>query len=189
MRIVLASASPRRKRLLEEAGYRVLCVASGAWEMEGAAQPAAEVAQENALRKARAVAKKFPQDLVLGADTVVTCGGRFFGKPRDLGEAFEMLRALVGRTHEVVTGVVLLEPDRPARDFFDSSLVTFHPLGEDAIRACLATGNPLDKAAGYAAQDDDGRLIKKITGSVTNVIGLPMEKLEKLLAAIPGRDG
>jgi septum formation protein len=150
--------------------------------MRSATLPAAEIALENALRKARVIANNFPHDLVLGADTVVTSGGRFFGKPRDLNEAFQMLQSLAGRTHEVVTGVVILRPDKPPREFFESSRVTFHPLDAAAIRAYLATIDPLDKAAGYAAQDDNGRIIEKITGSVTNVIGLPMERLGEMLA-------
>lgn len=179
--IVLASASPRRKLLLEEAGYSVRCEISGAEELEDDLMPPAALALENAARKARLVAALFPQETVLAADTVVALGGRFYGKPSDLADAFRMLSELSGQTHEVVTGVVLHLPGGSLRQFSESSLVTFHPLGAEEIRAYLASIHPLDKAGAYAAQDDNGRIIRGIAGSVTNVIGLPMESLKSVL--------
>jgi len=181
LRIVLASASPRRKWLLEEAGYSVECIVSGAEELEDNELPPTDLALENAFRKASAVAAGFPEETILAADTVVWQSGRFFGKPADLPDAFRMLKTLSGRTHEVVTGVVIHRPDRPVTKFSVSSLVTFHPLDDKAIHAYLESIHPLDKAGAYAAQDDNGRIIEKIEGSVTNVIGLPIERLRDIL--------
>ncbi len=181
LRIILASASPRRKWLLEEAGYSVECIVSGAEELEDNDLSPTELALENAFRKASAVAARFPGEVVLAADTVVWQSGQFFGKPADIPDAFRMLKTLSGRTHEVVTGVVIHLPGRPTAKFSESSLVTFHPLDDEAIRAYLESIQPLDKAGAYAAQDDNGRIIEKIAGSVTNVIGLPLERLHGIL--------
>lgn len=185
MRIVLASASPRRKWLLEGAGYTVTCEVSGAEEIEDLSFSPSALALENAWRKARPVAAKFPGETVVAADTVVALEGRFFGKPASPDDAFRMLTELSGRTHEVVTGVALCRPHQPETSFAVSSLVTFRPLREEGIRAYLAEIHPYDKAGGYAAQDDGGRIIAGIEGSVTNVIGLPLEWLGEVL----GRPG
>lgn len=183
MRIVLASASPRRKWLLEGAGYTVRCEVSGADELEDASFSPSGLALENAWRKARPIAEKLPEETIVAADTVVALGGRFFGKPADPADAFRMLSELSGRTHEVVTGVALCRPGRPETSFAASSLVTFRPLGADDIRAYLADIHPYDKAGSYAAQDDNGRIIARIEGSVTNVIGLPLELLVEILGS------
>lgn len=182
LKVVLASASPRRKQLLEDAGYHVTCIVSGADEIEDHSFQPAGLALENAVRKAGVVAGKFPNQIVIAADTVVWRSGRFFGKPADLDEAFRMLRELAGNTHEVVTGVVIHFPEKESVSFAESSLVTFHPLSDDQIRQYLLSIHPLDKAGGYAAQNDEGRIIKRIEGSVTNVIGLPLEQIKKILA-------
>jgi septum formation protein len=179
--LVLASASPRRKWLLEEAGYQVRCEVSGAEELEDNSLAPSALALENAARKARIVAARFPQETVLAADTVVAMDGRFYGKPSDMADAFRMLSRLSGKTHEVVTGVVIHFPGRLRKEVFASSLVTFHELGPEAIHAYIASIHPLDKAGGYAAQDDGGRIIRQIEGSVTNVIGLPLELLHAVL--------
>ena len=181
MKIILASASPRRKQLLEEAGYLVECIVSGAEEIEDHSFAPAELALENAGRKARIVAKDFPGHVVIAADTVVWKNGRFFGKPSDADDAFRMLKELVGHTHEVVTGVVIYFPDGGTAIFSESSLVTFHALDDGEIRAYLETIHALDKAGAYAAQGDNGRIIRKIAGSVTNVIGLPVERVRDVL--------
>jgi len=181
--LVLASASPRRKRLLEEAGFRVRCVVSGAVELEDDSAVPSALALENAARKAQIVAAHFPDYTVIAADTVVAMDGRFFGKPADMEDAFRMLAELSGKSHEVVTGVAIHSPGGARNEFFESSRVTFRPLGPDEIRAYIASINPLDKAGSYAAQDDGGRIISRIEGSVTNVIGLPLERLLAELAA------
>lgn len=181
LKVVLASASPWRKNLLEEAGYDVECVVSGADEIEDHSIPPAHLALENASRKAAVVAPGYLNDIVIAADTVVWRSGKFFGKPSSLAEAFLMLSELSGETHEVVTGVVIHFPGRGIRKFSESSLVTFHELDDVALREYLGSIEPLDKAGAYAAQDDNGRMIKTIEGSVTNVIGLPLERLREVL--------
>jgi len=181
LKILLASASPRRKWLLEEAGYSVRCEVSGADELEDDSLSPAALALENASRKARIVAGRFPDELVIAADTVVAMDRAFYGKPPDMEEAFRMISKLSGNTHEVVTGVAIHFPGGESKYFAESSLVTFHPLGPDEIRSYLASIHPLDKAGAYAAQDDGGRIIRRIEGSLTNVIGLPMESLAAVL--------
>ncbi|MFA7344813.1 MAG: Maf family protein [Terrimicrobiaceae bacterium] len=181
MKIVLASASPRRKQLLEGAGYEVTCIVSGAEEIEDHSFSPTDLALTNATRKAERVAKHTPREIVIAADTVVWKEGRFFGKPSDTEDAFRMLKELAGHTHEVVTGVVVCFPGGETKAFAESSLVTFHSLDDEGIRLYLDAIHPLDKAGAYAAQDDNGRIIKKIAGSVTNVIGLPLERLEGVL--------
>ena len=167
--------------MLEEAGYHVECIVSGAEEIEDHAYSPADLALENASRKAEIVAGNFPDRIVIAADTVVWKEGRFFGKPADHAEAFRMLKTLTGHTHEVVTGVVIHFPRGIGMKFAESSLVTFHQLEDEEIRSYLESIHPLDKAGAYAAQDDNGRIIKKIEGSVANVIGLPVERVREAL--------
>ncbi len=178
--VVLASASPRRLHLLKEAGFQVEVDVSGAEEIEDHSLTPDNLALENARLKWRAIAARRPDDYILAADTVVWLGGRFYGKPADLAEARQMLASLLGRTHEVVTGVVVGRLSGCV-EFAEHSMVTFHDLNAESIESYLESINPLDKAGGYAAQDDGGRLIAKIEGSVSNVIGLPMERLGEVL--------
>jgi septum formation protein len=187
LKIILASASPRRRQLLEEAGYEIECVVSGADEIEDDSFSPAALALENASHKAALVAHRFPKNIVLAADTVVWRDGRFYGKPDDLEAAHRMLTDLVGRTHEVVTGVVIHFPGGSVKNFCESSLVTFRLLAADQIRDYLTSIHPLDKAGSYAAQGDNGRIIARIEGSVTNVIGLPLERVREVLRPSTGQ--
>lgn len=179
-RIVLASASPRRRDLLAGAGWDVVCVPSGAEEIAGGSWSAEGMALENARLKWRAVASHHDA-IVLAADTVVWAGGKFYGKPVDHDDARRMLRELGGRTHEVVTGVVVGVAGGRVEEFFESTRVTFREIDEGFIEEYVRLVDPLDKAGGYAAQGDDGRLIAGYEGSLTNVIGLPMERLGEVL--------
>lgn len=153
---------------------------SGADEIEDHSLKPDFLALENARLKWRAIATRRPTDFIVAADTVVWSEGRFYGKPADLEEARNMLALLVGRRHEVVTGVVAGHLADPM-EFTEQSWVTFHDLSATSIEDYLASINPLDKAGGYAAQNDGGRLISKIEGSLSNVIGLPMERLAEVL--------
>lgn len=180
-RIVLASASPRRKSLLEEAGFDVFCHVSGADEIEGGDFTAAELALANARLKIARVASLFPDEVVLAADTVVTKGGLFYGKPRDIDDARRILSELSGSTHEVVTGFVLALPGGRMIESHETTRVRFHPLGPAEIDAYLSSINPMDKAGAYAAQDDNGRIIASIEGLFSNVVGLPVERVAELL--------
>ena len=153
---------------------------SGAEEIEDHSLKPDFLALENARLKWRAIATRRPADFIVAADTVVWKDGKFYGKPADLEEARRMLALLVGHRHEVVTGVVAGRLAGPV-EFAERSLVTFHDLSPSSIEGYLASINPLDKAGGYAAQDDGGRLIAKIEGSRSNVIGLPMDRLAEVL--------
>jgi len=145
-----------------------------------------EVCQLNAYRKARAIARKKPDALVLGADTLVFLGNEIFGKPRSRAEARRMLERLQGRTHQVVTGVCLLHlRTHRERVFAVSTSVQFHPLNARQIRDYLAQMNPLDKAGAYAIQERGEMIISKISGSFSNVVGLPVERLRAELAGWP----
>ena len=152
--------------------------ASDATELHTEDLTARELALVNAYRKARFVAKQHPDALVLGADTLVHLGTQLFGKPATAAAACEMLQQLQGQTHQVVTAVCLLcLRHHRQRIFAESTLVTFLPLNEEAIRLYLSKVNPLDKAGAYAIQEHGEKLVEKISGSYTNVMGLPTERL------------
>jgi septum formation protein len=176
--LILASNSPRRSELLRQCGLEFRVVPSDAAELHHDQLTARETAQINAYRKARTVAKRFPDALVLGADTVVNVDNLLYGKPANLEEAYEMLERLQGRTHRVVTGICLLHlRTHRQRIFSESTAVTFKPLDSVQIRRYLTQVNPLDKAGAYAIQEHGEELIERISGSHTNVVGLPMERL------------
>ena len=148
---------------------------------------AREVSQINAYRKARAIAKKHPDALVLGADTLVYLGTVLFGKPSTLEEGYAMLEQLQGRTHQVVTAICLLHlRSHRQRIFTETTSVTFKPLDAIAIRRYLTKVNPLDKAGAYAIQEHGDLLVDRIFGSYTNVVGLPLERLKVELLSWPG---
>jgi septum formation protein len=181
--LILASASPRRRELLAGMGIRFRVEISRAHEKHSVFLSPVENAQFNAWRKALAVSGLFPQDIVLGADTVVSLENRIFGKPRDLAEAAWMLRQLRGRVHQVITGVCLMRGDPPLqRLFHDLTHVTFHEVDDDQVRRYLDCIEPLDKAGAYAIQDHGDLLVARFEGSFSNVIGLPTEKLGMHLA-------
>jgi len=149
---------------------------------------ARELCQLNAYRKARSVAKRHPGALVLGADTLVSLGTRLFGKPATRPEAFRMLGALSGQTHQVVTGVCLLHLQSHRCEIFsDQTAVTFRVLDAETIHRYLALANPMDKAGAYAIQERGGLIIEGIEGSRSNVIGLPVERLRAALDAWESR--
>lgn len=137
-----------------------------------------EICLINAYRKAHAQAKVHPDHLVLGSDTLVCSGSKIYGKPESLDAAHRILTELQGHTHEVITGVCLVQwRVRRQRLFAESTFVTFRPLDTLAIRKYLALINPLDKAGGYAIQEHGDLLVERVSGSVSNVIGLPLERL------------
>jgi septum formation protein len=185
--VILASASPRRAELLRQLGLGFQVIPSDVPEVHHEQLTALEIAQVNAYRKARHVAKKFPDAVVIGADTLVTLDDTLFGKPANLEEAYVMLDRLQGRTHQVVTSVCLIHlRDHRQRIFAEATAVTFHRLDGVKIRRYLARVNPLDKAGGYAIQEDGDQIIERIDGSYTNVVGLPVERLRAELHLWPG---
>lgn len=182
LRIILASASPRRQDLLRAAGVSFDVLPAEVPELHDPAFTARELSQFNAHRKARVIARRFPDRLVLGADTLVVLGSRVYGKPADEAEAFRMLSELQGRTHEVVTGVCLLH-EQVGREclFVEGTAVTFRALTPADIRAYLDRIHPLDKAGAYAIQEHGDRIVARITGSYGNVVGLPVERVVEVL--------
>ena len=182
--LILASASPRRAELLRllELDFKIL--PSTAEEVSHEHLTPLEVCQLNAHRKARAVAKIIPDALVLGADTLVFVDNEILGKPHDLKAAAMMLGKLQGRTHQVVTGVCLMHlRGQRERIFAVSTDVLFHPLNKRQIRDYLEKIHPLDKAGAYAIQDAGELIVSEISGSFSNVVGLPVEKLRAELVA------
>ena len=182
--LVLASGSPRRRRLLESAGLRVRVESSRVSEEGEPAGPDPVRSAENwALSKARAVSLRFPESWVLSADTIVVLDKEIFGKPAGAEDARRMLERLSGRTHEVITGVCLMR-EAPAfcRAGSVVTRVTFKELSAPEISAYVATGEPLDKAGAYGIQGGGAGLVRSVAGSYTNVVGLPLcETLEWLL--------
>ena len=171
--IILASASPRRSALLREAGPAFADMQILTSHVEEGSDPL-----ENAMRKAEAVAQMNPRAFVIGADTVIRFEGKTIGKPADLEDAKRILATLSGRTHDVATGVCVrcVEADILVR-FEEATHVTFRTLTPGIIDKYVQDVNVLDKAGAYAIQEHGEDIIEKIDGSLTNVIGLPVERL------------
>jgi septum formation protein len=175
---ILASTSPRRAELLSLLPLKFTVVASDAQEVAHDYLTPLEVCQLNAHRKARAVAKHHPDSLVLGADTLVFLGGEILGKPRNRTDAERMLKQLSGKTHQVVTGVSLIHLRRHQEKIFAVSTdVLFHPLNRAQIKNYISKTNPLDKAGAYGIQERGELIVAEISGSFSNVVGLPVERL------------
>lgn len=177
-RIVLASASPRRAQILGALGVSFRVVVSRADEGLRPGEDAAATAERLARDKAQSVARSETLP-VLAADTVVVCEGRVLGKPESPVEAYEMLRLLSGRTHEVVTGVCLVAGG-VARSGIERTGVTFAPMTEDDVAWYVATGEPLDKAGGYHVDGRGAFFVTAVFGSPSNVAGLPVRLVLRL---------
>ena len=179
--LVLASASPRRRELVASLGIPFEVVASDVDETLDAV-PLPEAVARLALRKARAVAPARPAAIVLAADTIVVIDDRALGKPAHAEEAREMLRALRGRSHEVMTGVAVVDA-ATGQSAVETviSRVTMDAYSEDAIERYVASGEPLDKAGAYAIQGAGGALVVALQGSRSNVVGLPLAVTAALL--------
>jgi septum formation protein len=171
---ILASASTSRKKLLK--GYRFRVVPSGVREVRRKTLQATCVT--NARLKADAVSRRFPTEWVLAADTMISYGGRIYGKPRDRKAAVRLLRSLAGATHTLGTGVVLQKGNFRIVKYVTSK-VTVHD--DPPVEKIVAKGDPTKYAGGYAIREKNDPLIRSIQGSRSNVIGLPMELLEPLL--------
>jgi len=178
MEFILASASPRRKELLQTIGLEFKVVTSDADEGSVSSEgvPVGIYVQELALIKAAAVAKsvlKNKKALIIAADTVVTLDGKVLGKPKDAQDAFNMLKSFSGREHEVYTGICLMRvSDGKTYCTSQSTKVYFKDLTDEQIRAYIATGEPMDKAGAYGIQGKGTVLVSKIDGDYNNVVGL-----------------
>jgi len=177
-RLILASASPRRKELLAEAGFEFIVMPSAAIEFHDEQFTARELCQMNAHRKAREIAKRYPDDVVLGADTLVYLGTKLYGKPKDRADARRMLCELQGTRHEVTTGICLVQwRTYRERLFAETTHVKFRPLMPAALEKYLAQVQTLDKAGAYAIQERGDELVERVIGSYSNVVGLPVERV------------
>lgn len=193
--VVLASASPRRRQLLEEAGVR-FSVRTPQTPVDESLEPdlqadPTEAAKKLAERKAGAIVQEVLAEdytgmlIVIGADTMVVKDGEIFGKPRSLSDGKRMLRRLSGSTHEVHTAVSVWMIAAPQaqdislgfRTFVDTSLVTFRELTDDEISDYLRKGESFDKAGAYAVQGEGAKLVQRVDGALSTVIGLPVERL------------
>ena len=182
MKLVLASASPRRSLLLSTAGFVPDVRPANVIETLVDGEPAAESVLRLAELKAKSV-ERAPSEVVLGADTMVVLDGIALGKPSDAADAVGMLTALSARTHSVLTGWVVTG-ERGERFGVSESRVTFKELSDSAIADYVADAEPFDKAGAYALQGENGRLIANVTGSRANVMGLPLRDIVEALEAL-----
>lgn len=181
LKIVLASASPRRKKLLTQLGLIFEILPSNTDEIITSDVPS-EIVTELAREKAVAVSAKVPDALIIGADTIVVHDGKILGKPENEAEALMMLCTLCGRQHSVFTGVSLITTGNDGtvlheHSFFEETKVWFSSLSDAELKSYIATGSPMDKAGAYGIQDDWGAaLVEKIEGDFYNVVGFPLNR-------------
>ena len=184
MRIILASASPRRRELLALITEEfTVCPVDADETLRPGAPLDAEVVRLSRL-KAEAAQRLHPDAVCIGSDTMVTIDGLPLGKPADARQAADMLRRLRGRTHEVLTGLAVLPPDGAARPLCTRTRVTFRDFAEDELAAYLATGEPLDKAGAYGIQGRGALLVAGIEGDYYSVMGLPVAPLYEVLRGL-----
>jgi septum formation protein len=183
--VILASQSPRRVELLREAGIDFEAVSPTEPEPDAAAWPFSpeEFAQSAAYHKARNVAERYPDRVILAADTIVALDGKIFGKPTDREDARRILSALAGVTQDVITGVAMLSPTAKRRSIeYDLTRVTMRPMTPEQIEAYLDSGEWEGKAGAYAIQGRADKFVERVAGSFSNVVGLPVELVIRLLA-------
>ena len=184
-RLILASASPRRRELLQKTQLRFRIIPSQTEETHRSGETPETYVTRVAAEKAGAVAQHHPGFWVLAADTIVTFEGQIFGKPANPDSARQMLTTLSGQTHQVLTAFILLDQaGNTTTAEVVTSQVTFKALSETEVAAYLATGEPFDKAGAYAIQGKGRDLIARVSGSRTNVIGLPMDEVTAALRTV-----
>ncbi len=181
--LILASASPRRRELLQQIGLDFTVVTADIDETPLAGEDHVTYTVRLAEAKARAVMAWHPHAVVIGADTTVAVAGELLGKPRDADDAARMLRLLRGRAHEVTTGIAVLARDQ-ALTAAETTWVIFSDMTDDDIAAYIATGEPMDKAGAYAIQGRAAQWIPRIEGEYSNVVGLPLARLAGLLKSL-----
>ena len=182
MKLILASASPRRARLLADAGYQFEVHPAEVDEQQITASSPSELAQRLAVAKAQPVAESFPDDLVLAADTIVCLGEQVMGKPADAAQAKKMLELLSGTTQIIITGICLMRKSTELQQTVRvMSAVRMDNLTPEQIDRYIASGDWEGKAGGYGIQDNDP-VVKRLSGSHTNIVGMPMETVRRMLA-------
>ncbi|MBE6818253.1 MAG: septum formation inhibitor Maf [Ruminococcaceae bacterium] len=182
-KFILASASPRRKELLQQAGYTFEIIPSTCEEQVPEGLAPKDIVEGLAYQKALDVYALHPESIVLGADTIVCFDGEILGKPKDKADARRMLKLLSGQTHEVRTGFALLGK---GVEFVSSeaAMVTFFHLSDEQIERYIATGEPMDKAGAYGIQGKGAVLVRSVLGDYFNVVGLPIATVGRALAAV-----
>ena len=179
--VILASASPRRKMLMKELVPSFTIIVPEIDESLSFKnhQDVKDIVKDIASRKCQKVSKDHPNDIVIAADTVVVIDNDIIGKPKDRDDASIMLRKLSGKTHYVYTAYVISKEDKVITNVVETEVI-FNDLSDDLINNYIASGSPLDKAGAYGYQDNaDFALVKKINGSVTNVIGFPVDEIKE----------
>ena len=189
MKLILASGSPRRAEILRNAGLSFEAQSAYVDESllpeERGEDYVLRLAKTKAQIVATIAARNSERAFVIGADTTVVCDGRILAKPENAAEAREMLRALSGKSHEVLTGIAIVRtPDGLQASGVEVTRVTFAPLSWDQIDAYIATGEPFDKAGGYGIQGIGGKFIPRIEGCYFNVMGLPLSRTWQMLRAL-----
>ena len=180
--IILASASPRRSELLRNAGIPFRVKPAHVPESPNPGEAPLAYTKRLARDKARAIQPQFPECFVLGADTIVVSDEHLLEKPQDAEDAVRMLRLLSDRTHQVLTGVCLIEPGGKVEDVrYETTNVTFSPMSDAEIRSYVATGEPMDKAGAYGIQGVASRWASKIEGCYFNIVGLPIPLVYRVL--------
>jgi len=179
-KIILASQSPRRKKILEQIGLDFKVVISDFDETKIRFKTPQEMVEKLSLGKAKTIAKKYPNSIIIGADTTVIFKSEIIGKPKSKEDAVRILRLLSGNTHEIVTGFTVLKGNKSITKHV-TSRVKFKKLTEDEIKAYVATGEPMDKAGGYGIQEKGGLFMENIQGDYFNVVGLPIFAVAKAL--------
>ncbi|MCR3923139.1 MAG: Maf family protein [Firmicutes bacterium] len=183
--IILASASPRRADLLRQIGLDFEVMVSDVREDEIKEKDPSRLVERLALLKAQAVASARHDGIVIAADTVVCVDGELLGKPADEREAWEMLRMLSGRSHQVMTAVaVIIQPNLQTLCHVETTKVFMRPISEEEILWYLNSGEPYDKAGGYGIQGKAAVFVEKVEGCYFNVVGLPLAALWRLLAKV-----
>ncbi len=178
--LLLASSSPRRSELMKLAGYEFEVVPANVSETFLHGTPPMQIVEQLSPRKAQAVAKQHPEDIVLAADTVVVLKGRILGKPKDAEMAKAMLKLLSGNVHQVYTGYTVISGKKLLCGH-ECTSVEFYSLSEEEIDAYVATEEPMDKAGAYGIQGKGGLFVKRINGDFYNIVGLPIAKIRRIL--------
>lgn len=183
MDLILASGSPRRSELLKLITEDFEVIPSDCEERIDTALSPVETVKALAVQKAEFVSQKYPDKIVIGADTTVFYGGAPLGKPKDKADAKRMLSMLSGKKHTVITAVSIAKGGKTETVFAEETEVEFYPLSESEIDGYINTGEPMDKAGAYGIQGKGALLVKRIDGDYYNVMGLPVAKLYRELAA------
>ncbi|HTO85926.1 MAG TPA: Maf family protein [Thermoanaerobaculia bacterium] len=183
--LVLASESPRRAEILTGLGIPFTVDPPNVEEKVGVGETAQRAASRLAAEKAAQVAARHPQSWVLAADTLVFLAGEILGKPADAADAARMLRQLSGQEHQVVTALRLRRGADPGRELLEQSRVRIAPMDDEEVDWYVATREPVDKAGAYAVQGLGARFIESVSGSFTNVMGLPARGVYRLLREAP----